>query len=200
MPMPCHANAMCRNWISKGRNYCRSSAWSRSSWSFDSTLSWQSAWILFITSTESIHIKRMKSARAILNANHSFFLSDVVRSITTFGALFQLLMECSRKFSWQRILAHFSYLPLANIFEWYTHSAVVKGRQIEFVSEGIETQQSGMQILRPTLLVAVPCVMNRLFDLVNERLANSALLRIMFWDLRYVKQFCIEKGPANVLV
>jgi long-chain acyl-CoA synthetase len=87
-----------------------------------------------------------------------------------------------------------SYLPLAHIFERSAHWIVyLGGGRVGFISGGIRTLQEDMAILRPTFLAAVPRVLNRFHDKLNEKLSRSAILRGIFWGAWYAKRFCIER-------
>jgi long-chain acyl-CoA synthetase len=77
---------------------------------------------------------------------------------------------------------HLFYLPLVHIFERSAHwITVLVGGRLGFISSGIRTLTEDLHALRPTFLAAVPRVMNRFYDKVNEKLQGSALMRSVFW-------------------
>jgi long-chain acyl-CoA synthetase len=90
---------------------------------------------------------------------------------------------------------HLSYLPLAHVFERSAHWIFsMAGGRIGFISGGIQTLTDDLQALKPTLLAAVPRVMNRFYEKVNEKLSGSAVTRCIFWGAWYAKRFCIQRG------
>jgi long-chain acyl-CoA synthetase len=96
---------------------------------------------------------------------------------------------------------HISYLPLAHVFERAAVAIVAfGGGKIGFNMGGVKNLTSDMQVLKPTHLAAVPRVMNRFYDGVQEKLKKSFVKRLVFNTSWYVKRFCLDHGlPTGIL-
>lgn len=89
---------------------------------------------------------------------------------------------------------HISYLPLAHVFERAAIAIVgAGGGLIGFNSGNVANLVEDMRIMKPTILAAVPRVMNRFYDTVLAKV-NSAnvVARGIFWGCWYGKKFCLE--------
>ncbi|OHT03669.1 AMP-binding enzyme family protein [Tritrichomonas foetus] len=89
---------------------------------------------------------------------------------------------------------HISYLPLAHVFERAAIAITgAAGGCIGFISGDVRNLTVDMGILKPTHLAAVPRVMNRFYDAVQKKLANSSfIVKGVFWGCWYAKKFCIN--------
>ncbi|KAH7824922.1 putative AMP-binding enzyme family protein [Monocercomonoides exilis] len=68
---------------------------------------------------------------------------------------------------------HYSYLPLAHVFEKLClDGSLHGGSKIAFASEGPSGMMSDIQVLHPTFLVGVPRVFNKIFKLVTDKIAS----------------------------
>jgi len=90
---------------------------------------------------------------------------------------------------------HFSYLPLAHIFERIIHIDVfIHGAKIGFMGGSIRDMMADIQILKPTIFAAVPRVLNRLHDKVIQGAAKSKALSTIFHFAYSRKLALLRKG------
>jgi len=76
---------------------------------------------------------------------------------------------------------HFSYLPLAHVFERLTHVDIfMHGARLGFMSGSVREMMKDIQILKPTVFAAVPRVLNRLHDKVMQGAASNKALSALF--------------------
>jgi long-chain acyl-CoA synthetase len=94
---------------------------------------------------------------------------------------------------------HLSYLPLAHVFERSAVSALILvGGKMGFLSGTIAHLTTDMQLLKPTLLCAVPRVINRIYDAVMDTVGRASLLkRSVFWGMWYWKRFWLNRGSES---
>lgn len=95
---------------------------------------------------------------------------------------------------------HLSYLPLAHVFEriGISITSFVGGR-IGFFNGDIRRLTEDMQILKPTHLSAVPRVITRIYDVVQENLKGSIVKKTLFYSLYYWKRFWLKRGYTTPL-
>ncbi|KAH0790644.1 AMP-binding enzyme family protein [Histomonas meleagridis] len=95
---------------------------------------------------------------------------------------------------------HLSYLPLPHVFEriGISITSFVGGR-IGFFSGSIARLVEDMQILKPTHLSAVPRVINRIYDSVQQQLQSSVVKKTLFYGLFYWKRFWLQRGYTTPL-
>eukprot|EP00029_Vermamoeba_vermiformis_P011063 TRINITY_DN598_c0_g1_i1.p1 TRINITY_DN598_c0_g1~~TRINITY_DN598_c0_g1_i1.p1 ORF type:complete len:659 (+),score=220.18 TRINITY_DN598_c0_g1_i1:19-1995(+) len=73
---------------------------------------------------------------------------------------------------------HISYLPLAHIYECVTTiNLIVVGAAIGFWHGEVTELIDDIQKLKPTLLVAVPRVLNRIYDRIRSTVNNGGVLK-----------------------
>ena len=96
---------------------------------------------------------------------------------------------------------HLSYLPLAHVFERAAIAIVgAGGGLIGFNSGNVANLAEDMRIMRPTILAAVPRVMNRFYDGIMSKVNKSSIVaRGVFWGCWYAKRFCIKHNLPTVL-
>lgn len=97
---------------------------------------------------------------------------------------------------------HLSYLPLAHVFERSAVSiTILQGGSIGFLSGNVRNLVEDMGILKPSYLPAVPRVMNRFYETVNNKLSKAnSLVKGVFWGSWYIKRFCINHSlPTGLL-
>jgi long-chain acyl-CoA synthetase len=96
---------------------------------------------------------------------------------------------------------HLSYLPLPHVFERSAVSVLTfVGGRMGIFSGSVARLTEDMQVLRPTLLCAVPRVLNRVYDTVMAKMsAAGALSRGLFWGLWYWKRFWMQQGSGSWL-
>ena len=64
---------------------------------------------------------------------------------------------------------YISYLPLAHILERVSHVVFFMiGAQIGFFRRDVKTLVNDVQVLRPTIFVSVPRLLNRVYDKVLQ--------------------------------
>jgi len=93
---------------------------------------------------------------------------------------------------------HLSYLPLAHIMEMmillYTYS---RGAQFGFWHGEIKELIDDIQTLRPTILVGVPRVFNRIYDKINAQLSSSSFLKKNLFQYGYNSKITNLKETGN---
>jgi len=95
---------------------------------------------------------------------------------------------------------HLSYLPLAHIFERNATMLVQRqGGLIAFNSNGINSLKEDLAIIKPTYLPAVPRVLNRFYEGINQQINASPIKKGVFWAAWYGKKFCIDHSLPTFL-
>lgn len=91
---------------------------------------------------------------------------------------------------------YLSYLPLAHVFERAAVAiTALGGGAIHFISGDVSKLVEDMGIVKPTYFAAVPRVMNRFYEGVNDKLKKSGpAKRTAFWACFYAKKFCLRSG------
>lgn len=110
-----------------------------------------------------------------------------------FGAVYSIPFESNSRF--------LSYLPLAHIFERAVHSCTqYEGGTIGFYSDGVQNLIQDLSIIKPTILAAVPRVMNRFYEKLMQSIKNSTVKRSFFWGAWYLKKFLLFRGIPTFIV
>lgn len=88
-----------------------------------------------------------------------------------------------------------SFLPLAHMLERCCENAMYySGGSVGFYSGDIRELTNDMKALRPTVMPAVPRLLNRVYDKVQNELGRSGVRRMLFnWALRS-KEAEIKRG------
>lgn len=88
-----------------------------------------------------------------------------------------------------------SFLPLAHMLERCCENAMYySGGCVGFYSGDIRQLTSDLKALRPTVMPAVPRLLNRVYDKVQQELSRSGVKRALFnWALRS-KEAEIKRG------
>lgn len=88
-----------------------------------------------------------------------------------------------------------SFLPLAHMLERCCENAMYySGGCVGFYSGDIRELTNDLKALRPTVMPAVPRLLNRVYDKIQNELGQSGLKRMLFnWALR-AKEAEIKRG------
>ena len=90
---------------------------------------------------------------------------------------------------------HISYLPLAHMFERIVMCFVLlNGAQIGFYSGDTAKLLEDIAVLRPTLFISVPRLLNRVFDKVTASVEAKGGISKMLFDMAYSSK---KAGLAN---
>lgn len=74
-----------------------------------------------------------------------------------------------------------SYLPLAHMLERCCENGIYySGAAVGFSSGNIRNLTTDMKSLKPTIMPAVPRLLNRVYDNLQEEIARSALKRLLY--------------------
>ncbi|KAF1319371.1 Long-chain-fatty-acid-coa ligase, partial [Globisporangium splendens] len=85
---------------------------------------------------------------------------------------------------------HISYLPLAHVFERVIHTVLIaNGCQIGFYQGEVTKLMEDIGVLKPTLFLSVPRVLNRVFDKITQGVK----------EVGGAKQYLFEKALASKL-
>lgn len=86
---------------------------------------------------------------------------------------------------------YFSYLPLAHVFDRIgVNFTFTIGGSIGFLSAKIDQLTEDLQLLRPTIFVAVPRVLNKIYDRIMSGVAEQRVTRrIVFWQAVVAKSY-----------
>jgi len=100
-------------------------------------------------------------------------------------------LDCFLSLEFKEDERHLSYLPLPHVFERIGYSVThFVGGRIGFLSGSVRMITDDMQKLRPTHLSAVPRVITRIYDKVQNTLEqSSSFKRAFFWGAYYWKRF-----------
>lgn len=97
-------------------------------------------------------------------------------------------------------IRHISYLPLAHVFERVAVSFTCNiGGAIGFNMGGPANLLDDISVLKPSYLPAVPRVMNRIYDGIQEKLKESSVKRAVFKVCWNCKKFCLKSGITPCL-
>lgn len=110
-------------------------------------------------------------------------------------------LNCFYSLKFDENSRHLSYLPLPHVFEriGISITSYVGGR-IGFFSGSIAHLMDDMKALKPTHLSAVPRVICRISDTINETLKNSgSIKRGVFWGAWYWKRYWLKRGYTTPL-
>eukprot|EP00727_Mastigamoeba_balamuthi_P004089 m51a1_g13678 hypothetical protein (428) ;mRNA; f:181-1605 len=95
---------------------------------------------------------------------------------------------------------HYSYLPLAHVFERSCFSAVVRaGGRIGFSCGCLARIVEDLQLLRPTELTGVPRVFKRIYDKVTMTLAQSSPLKRWLFNYALSSKAAAERGSWSLI-
>eukprot|EP01134_Creolimax_fragrantissima_P003392 CFRG3392T1 len=73
---------------------------------------------------------------------------------------------------------HISYLPLAHVFERVVQAYCTKyGASFGFYSGNIPDLIYDIQMLKPTFFIAVPRILNRIYDKINEGIKAASMIK-----------------------
>nr|XP_033328290.1 long-chain-fatty-acid--CoA ligase 1 isoform X3 [Megalopta genalis] len=88
-----------------------------------------------------------------------------------------------------------SFLPLAHMLERCCENGMyMVGGSVGFYSGDIKTLAEDMKALRPTVMPAVPRLLNRMYDKVQAELQNSCMKKLVFSMGMRAKESEIKKG------
>lgn len=125
----------------------------------------------------------------------------VVLSHSNFTAVIKAF-EDKKLFQLNESDVHLSYLPIAHVLERCVITLMIsRGGSIGFYSGNISNIVQDLQILKPTILVAVPKVLERICNLVSDRLSKQCFLVRRLYEIerfRYLKPL-LEMFSLNLI-
>jgi long-chain acyl-CoA synthetase len=97
---------------------------------------------------------------------------------------------------------HLCYLPLCHVFERMCSSCVVyHGGKLGIFSGSVNLLTEDMGVLKPTVFIVVPRVLQRINDVVQKTLQKKgAIARAVFNTCWYVKRYCLNKDIGTSIV
>ncbi|KNC82847.1 hypothetical protein SARC_04871 [Sphaeroforma arctica JP610] len=97
---------------------------------------------------------------------------------------------------------HFSFLPLAHIFERVIQALCVsQGCSIGFYQGKLPELMLDIQTLRPTFFVAVPRILSRIYDKINQGVkAGGPEKEIAFKDAYNMRLAALERGEDTPML
>lgn len=88
-----------------------------------------------------------------------------------------------------------SFLPLAHMLERSCENAVYySGGAVGFYSGDIKELTNDLKALKPTVMPAVPRLLNRVYDKIHNEVANSAIKKMLFRMALNAKENEIKRG------
>lgn len=97
---------------------------------------------------------------------------------------------------------HLCYLPLCHVFErMCTTCTMLHGGRVGTFSGDVKLLTEDMQLLKPTCMIVVPRVVQRINDAINAKLAASgAVKRTIFNVAWHIKKFLLDHEMSTSLV
>lgn len=88
-----------------------------------------------------------------------------------------------------------SFLPLAHMLERACENAMFyAGGAIGFYSGDIKELTNDLKALKPTIMPAVPRLLNRVYDKINNEIANSPIKKMLFRMALNSKESELRRG------
>lgn len=88
-----------------------------------------------------------------------------------------------------------SYLPLAHMLERACENAVFyAGGAIGYYSGDIKELTNDLKALKPTVMPAVPRLLNRVYDKINNEISNSPIKKMLFRMALNSKEAELRRG------
>jgi long-chain acyl-CoA synthetase len=97
---------------------------------------------------------------------------------------------------------HLCYLPLAHVFERMCTSCIVYwGGQVGMLSGSVNLLTEDMSILKPTVFIVVPRVLQRISDVIHKKLQQKGVItRTAFNICWYIKRYCLNNDIGTSLI
>ena len=97
---------------------------------------------------------------------------------------------------------HLCYLPLCHVFERMCTSCVVyHGGMLGIFSGSVSLLTEDMGVLKPTVFIVVPRVLQRINDVVQKTLQKKGVIaKTVFNTCWYIKRYCLNKDIGTSLI
>ncbi|KAL7714898.1 Long-chain-fatty-acid--CoA ligase [Entamoeba marina] len=98
------------------------------------------------------------------------------------------VINCANAFKEEPIKSQtfFSYLPSAHCFDQQVcHAFFYGGGRVGFISGGIQTLMEDIQFCKPTFFIAVPRVLQKIYDKFNQTISSSSFLTKSVYNVAY---------------
>ncbi|GAB1598183.1 long-chain-fatty-acid--CoA ligase 5-like isoform X1 [Argonauta hians] len=114
------------------------------------------------------------------------------KNVTSMIASTNVIMKGHDPFNSETI--NFSYLPLPHAFERINQlMTYVRGGRIGFFKGDIKKLFDDIQELKPTVIISVPRILNRVYGKIHQELKNPIKRKLLEWGLQS-KQADVERG------
>lgn len=95
----------------------------------------------------------------------------------------------------------FSYLPSAHVLDQQiTHCFVYSGARVGFISGGISTIMEDMKLCQPTFLVAVPRVLQKIYDGFVATISKAGCMTRLLFNIAFQSKLEAVKTNSKTLI
>ncbi|XP_072038629.1 long-chain-fatty-acid--CoA ligase 1-like [Amphiura filiformis] len=110
---------------------------------------------------------------------HKQFISEI-GAVHTIGATVHVIQPSD---------VHFSFLPLAHVFERCNqYEMICEGVQTGFFQGDVKLLSDDMQALKPSIFPCVPRLMNRIYDKISSGVNNASALKRGLFNIAFNKK------------